>query len=335
VSKAKDAVLAAAVLLVSRLRRKPRLKERERLVATAPPRPGWELVALLLLGATAICAAGFIVVYALDRLPRQTQLLGLSLGLAFMFLAAALIVTGKHLIVTEELEDDYPAIEHPEEQETVAQLVEESGDRLTRRRLFKVGLGAAGGAIGLALLAPVASLGPVIDMDRFYGTPWRRGRRLVDENGRPWRASDIEEDTFYTAFPQHADKEELGSPLVLVRLAERELDLPGELAHYPARGIVAYSKICTHAGCAINLYRSPLFPPASPKPALVCPCHYSTFDPATGGDVLFGPAGRKLPMLPIFIDARDELRAAGNFDGPVGPSWWGVRLRKPHTEPSS
>jgi ubiquinol-cytochrome c reductase iron-sulfur subunit len=61
----------------------------------------------------------------------------------------------------------------------------------------------------------------------------------------------------------------------------------------------------------------------------VCPCHYSTFDPATGGTVLFGPAGRKLPMLPLYTDGRGELRAAGNFDGPVGPSWWGVRLRKP------
>ena len=64
-----------------------------------------------------------------------------------------------------------------------------------------------------------------------------------------------------------------------------------------------------------------------PKPALVCPCHYSTFDPATGGTVIFGPAGRKLPMLPLQIDRRGYLRAAGTFDGPVGPSWWGVRNR--------
>ena len=72
-----------------------------------------------------------------------------------------------------------------------------------------------------------------------------------------------------------------------------------------------------------------LFPEAEPKPALVCPCHYSTFDPATGGTVIFGPAGRKLPMLPLRIDGRGYLRAAGNFDGPVGPSWWGVRARRP------
>ena len=328
-SRAKDILLSGAVLLVSRLRRKPTLDDRERVVPGGPSSPGWELVALLLLLATAVCAAAFIVVYVLDRLPDQTQYLGLSLGLAFVFLAAALIVTAKHLIVTEELEDDYPLIEHPEEQETVARVVEESGDRLTRGRLFKLGLGAAGGAIGLAVLTPIASLGPGIDMDAFVRTPWRRGRRLVDEQGRPWRASDIEEKSFYTAFPEHADKEELSASLVLVRLPEDELRLPAELAHYPANGILAYSKICTHAGCAINLYRTPLFGPVEPKPALVCPCHYSTFDVAAGGDVLSGPAGRNLPMLPIYIDADGELRAAGNFDGPVGPSWWGVRMRKP------
>jgi ubiquinol-cytochrome c reductase iron-sulfur subunit len=167
----------------------------------------------------------------------------------------------------------------------------------------------------------------VIDMNPFYRVPWRRGRRLIDEDGRPYRASEIDEGTFYTAFPEGADKEELGSPLVVVRLRQSELDLPPENAGYAARGIVAFSKICTHAGCAIALYRTPLYPPAEPKPALVCPCHYSTFDPATGGTVIFGPAGRKLPMLPLTIDRRGYLRAAGTFDGPVGPSWWGVRNR--------
>jgi ubiquinol-cytochrome c reductase iron-sulfur subunit len=88
---------------------------------------------------------------------------------------------------------------------------------------------------------------------------------------------------------------------------------------------VAYSKICTHAGCAIALYRKPTFPVVEPRPALVCPCHYSTFDPARAGEVLFGPAGRPLPQLPLLIDASRDLRAAGNFSGPVGPSWWGVR----------
>ena len=45
--------------------------------------------------------------------------------------------------------------------------------------------------------------------------------------------------------------------------------------------------------------------------------------------MIFGPAGRKLPMLPLTSTARGYLRAAGTFDEPVGASWWGVRLRRP------
>ena len=331
------AILVLAVLYVLR-RRLPRraptptqqpAPQTERIVPAGTPQPRAELLAIGLLLFGALCAAAFVVVYVLDRLPRQTQLLGLSLGLALLSIAAALIVTARRLVVTEELEDDYPPEEHPDGQEAIAQTVSESGSRLTRRRLFVLGLGTAGGALAVAVLAPLASLGPGIDLDSFVRTPWRRGRRLVDENGTPYRAADIEPDTFYTAFPESADREQLASPLVVVRLPPRDLNLPRGNAGYAAEGIVAFSKICTHAGCAISLYRTPLFPEAEPKPALVCPCHYSTFDPATGGTVIFGPAGRKLPMLPLTIDARGFLRAAGNFDGPVGPSWWGVRARRP------
>jgi ubiquinol-cytochrome c reductase iron-sulfur subunit len=326
----KDVLVALGTLLVGRRRTRLAPNEQERIVPLESPNPRAEVAAIACFVASALCAAAFVAVYALDRLPRQTQLLGVSLGLALCFLAAGLIVTARRLIVTEQIEEDYPEPEHPAEQEALVQTIEESGDRLTRKGLFKLSLGAAGGAFGLAALVPLASLGPVIDMKPNYETPWRRGVRLVDEDGRPWRAGDIEPDDFYTAFAEGADKEQMGSSLVVVRLARGDLRLPPELRRYPADGgIVAYSKICTHAGCAISLYRAPLFQPAEPRPALVCPCHYSTFDPGDGGSVTFGPAGRKLPMLPLLVDRRGVLRAAGNFDGPVGPSWWGVRLRKP------
>jgi ubiquinol-cytochrome c reductase iron-sulfur subunit len=328
-AKPKDLVVSSFLLLARRRRPMLAPNERERIVPAEPASPRAEVAAIACFVAAALCAAAFIAFYALDRLPRQTQLLGAGLGLSFCFLAAGLIVTAKRLVVSEELVEDYPEPEHPVEQDAILQALEESGSRLTRKRLFTLSLGAAGGAIGLAAFTPLASLGPVIDMDPNYETPWKRGIRLVDVDGRPWRASDIERNDFYTAFAEGADKEQMGSSIVLVRLGADELRLPPALAHYPADGIVAYSKICTHAGCAISLYRAPLFQPAEPTPALVCPCHYSTFNPADGGSVEFGPAGRKLPMLPLLIDARGELRAAGNFDGPVGPSWWGVRMGKP------
>ena len=324
-----DLLLALGVLLLRRRRPGLRAGQRERIVEEGAHDPGGELVvsALLLLGA--LLALCFVAVYALDRLSHQTQLLGLCLGLSLLSIAAAMIVSARRLIVTEELEDSYPAEESPEEQERVARIVAESGSHFTRRRLLAVCTALSGGSLTLALATPALSLGPALDMEGFYHTPWRRGRRLVDENGRRFRAGDVEQDTFYTAFPEGADRENVGSGVVVVRLPPNDLRLPEAIAGYDAGGIVAYSNICTHAGCAISLYRTPLFDAVEPGPALVCPCHYSTFDPATGGDVIAGPAGRKLPMLPLAIDRTGFLRAAGNFDGPVGASWWGVRLRKP------
>jgi ubiquinol-cytochrome c reductase iron-sulfur subunit len=326
VARAKDWLLAGLVLLLGRGRPQPG-PGAPRIVARQPPSPRAELAVLGLLGLSSVSAASFVVVYAVDRIPAQTQLLGLSIGLSLLFLAAALVVAGKELVPTEELAEPYPPNEHPREQQLVIQSLDEGVDGITRRRLLKLGLLGAGGTLSLAAIAPALSFGPLLRTAPFYRTPWRRGRRLVDEEDRPLRAADIEEGSFYTAFPEGADKEDTGSPLVVVRLPSRQLALPGELAGYDAGGIVAYSSICTHAGCAISMYRSPKFAPVEPKPALVCPCHYSTFDPATGGTVLFGPAGRRLPMLPLRVDGKGFLRADGNFSGPVGPSWWGVRLR--------
>jgi ubiquinol-cytochrome c reductase iron-sulfur subunit len=322
-----DWLIAAVVLLLGRGRKRPR-RERERIVPPGPREPRAELAVIACFGLATLCAAGFVAVYAVDRIPHQTQFLGLALGLGLLFLAAAMTIASRKLVVTEELDEHYPPEEHELEQERVEQIVEESGSRITRKRLLTLAGTAAGGSLGLALLVPAVSLGPILDVARFYGTPWRRGRRLVDEAGRPLRAAEIERRVFYSAFPQGANREQLGAPVIVVRLDPSELSLPAGREGWAPHGIVAYSQICTHAGCAINLYRTPHFAPTEPRPALVCPCHYSTFDPATGGEVLFGPAGRPLPQLPLVVDPRGELRAGGNFSGPVGPSWWGVRNRK-------
>ncbi|HKP19309.1 MAG TPA: Rieske 2Fe-2S domain-containing protein [Gaiellaceae bacterium] len=322
--------LVRLVLAVLRLWRNwPEAEAREpRIVAEGKPDRRAELAVLGLLAAASICGVAFIAVYALDRLPRQTQLLGLSLGLTFVFVAAALIVVGRRLVPYEELEEHYPEPAHPEEQEDVVRIVDESGSRFTRKRLLKLAAAGTGGVVATALVTPAVSLGPVFDTDRLYRTPWHRGRRLVDEAGRPYLAAAIETDTFYTAYPEDAPRDDLAAPLVVVRLDPGKLRLPAGRDGWAPRGILAYSKTCTHAACAIALYRTPLFEPTSPRPALVCPCHYSTFDPATGGTVLFGPAGRPLPQLPLAIDDAGHLRAGGGFSGPIGPSWWGVRERK-------
>jgi len=322
-------LIALVVLLLGRKQRAPRLSDRERIVPPGAPDRGAEWLLLALLLAAAGAAVGFIVVYSFNHLGHQTQYLGLALGLAFAFAAAAFLVVAKRLIVSEELQHEYPLPSHPSAREEIEQLVDESGDRFTRKRLLLAGAGTAAGAIGAALVVPVLSLGPFLDTDPFYETPWRRGVRLVDEAGKPFLLGDVEPETFYTAYAEGASKEQLGSPIVVVRFDPAELDLPAARRDWAPGGVVAYSKICTHAGCAIAIFRKPTFPAVEPGPALICPCHYSTFDPTRGAKVIFGPAGRPLPQLPLTVDGKGQLRAVGNFSGPVGPSWWGVRTRKP------
>ena len=321
---------ALLVLLVSRGRRRRRA-ERPRLLPEQPPSPRAELVVLVLLLLATISAGAFVPIYLIESLRRiETQLLGLSLGCALAFLSAALIVLAKTLVPEEQISEEYPEPDHLREQEEIDQYVEESGGRFTRGRLLKLaGLGA-GGALGAALVTPAVSLGPALDIAQLRRTAWRRGVRLVDDAGEPLRAAAVTVGTFVTAYPERARRNAVGSPLVVVRLPPDELALPPDRRDWGPGGIVAYSKICTHAGCAVSLYRSPLYEPTSARPALICPCHYSTFDPARAGKVLFGPAGRNLPQLPLEIDGDGNLRAAGDFSEPVGPSWWGVRRGNQH-----
>jgi ubiquinol-cytochrome c reductase iron-sulfur subunit len=297
----------------------------DRIVPEGSPQRSAENIVLFLLVVSMLFGVGFIFVYAwFSARALPNELLGITLGGALLSIGAALAVVAKRLVVTEEIEDAYPTESHSDQHEVV-EILNESTSRLTRKRLLvRVGL-AAGGVLGLAAATPVLSLGPIWDTGPLDATPWRRGVRLVDEGGKPLLAADIMRQSFYTAFPEHADPELISSPVVLVRLNPSKLRLPVGRARWAPRGIVAYSKICTHAGCAVGLYRNPLFPREEPQPALVCPCHYSTFDPFTGGTVIFGPAGRPLPQLPLMIDRAGHLRAAGNFSGRVGPAWLNVR----------
>ncbi len=324
-------LVALLTLLTGRLFRRRSSQDsggdEERIVPEGTPERRAENLVLVLLAIAVLFAIGFIVIYAefgVSKLPNE--LLGITLGGCLLFIALALTVVGRRLVVTEELDEDYPQ-EHPEEQREIAEMVHESGSRITRKRLLISAGAATGGALGLAALTPALSIGPVWDTGPLDRTPWRAGVRLVDEQGHPISAGDVEERTFYTAFPEGANPEEIGSPLVVIRVDPTKLKLPEGRASWAPEGILAYSKICTHAGCAVALYRKPTFPVLEPQDALVCPCHYSTFDPFTGGTVIYGPAGRPLPQLPLEIDPDGNLRAAGNFSQRVGPSWWNVRSR--------
>jgi len=263
----------------------------------------------------------FCLVYAFGA---NTQLLGLALGVALLAAAAAAIVAAKQVFPRETAVEERRLLDRPEAVEEAMETAAAGGDGVSRRRLLSAAAGAAGTGIGAAVVVPLVSLGPNVG-ELITDTPWHRGRPLVTEEGKPLSADDLDVGAFATAFPQGADPRELGSPVVVVRVAPEQLDLPPSRAGWAPEGIVAYSKICTHAGCAVALYRSPLYQPTSKSPALVCPCHYSTFDVLRGATVQFGPAGRPLPQLPLTIAGNRALIAAGGFSGAIGPAWWSVR----------
>jgi ubiquinol-cytochrome c reductase iron-sulfur subunit len=197
VSRVRDWIVAAGVLLLGRGRSRRELPP-PRAIESRAPNPGWELLAALLLFAAAAAAIAFPFLYGFD-VGSLTQLLGLSLGLACLFLSLAMLVIAKRVVVTEELSEHYPSPARRFEQEDLVQLVEESGDSISRGRLLGLAGGAALGALGIALVTPAASLGPVLHVDPLFRTLWKRGRRLVDEQGRPLRADEIEQKVFYTA----------------------------------------------------------------------------------------------------------------------------------------
>jgi ubiquinol-cytochrome c reductase iron-sulfur subunit len=104
------------------------------------------------------------------------------------------------------------------------------------------------------------------------------------------------------------------APTMLIRFAPGEIRNKKEQS-WAKDDHVAYSKICTHAGCPISLYEQQTH-------HLLCPCHQSTFDMANDANVIFGPAARRLPQLKLDVDAEGYFIAATDYQEPVGPSFW-------------
>src|SRR4051812_41015085 len=284
-------------------------------------RPRAEALVVALLLGSALASVAFVVVLFSGA---NTQALGVALALALGLFGAALAVSANALVPRERAIEERPGLAHPAAQPPVEERLRSTREGVSRRRLLGAAGVAAGTGLAAAVAAPIAAIGPA-GGNSIVDTPWHRGRRLVGEDGKPLLADDVPSASFVTAFPEGADQRELGSAVIVVREAPATLKLPRERRTWAPEGIVAYSKICTHAGCALALYRSPLYEPTSEPPGIACPCHYSVFDPRTGGTVVSGPAGRPLPQLPLALGPGRELVAGGPFSGPIGPSWWAVR----------
>jgi ubiquinol-cytochrome c reductase iron-sulfur subunit len=263
--------------------------------------------------ASMLAGLGLAAVYVAGGEP---QLEGILLFVSLSGLGGALIVWGTHLLPGErEIAEPRHLPSPPEERRAATVALEAGAEEVARRRFLVRLLLAAAGALGLAALFPIRSLGPSPGRSLLV-TAWRAGVRLVDAEGRPIRAEEVEEGNVRTVFPEGA----VGSAdaqALLIRVAPGLLRLPAGRRAWAPGGLVVYSKVCTHAGCPVGLY-------LQQTQQLQCPCHQSTFDVLEGARPVFGPAARPLPQLPIGVDAQGYLVARGDFPEPVGPGFWGM-----------
>lgn len=271
----------------------------------------WLLLAIV---ASAVFAGGF-------ALGANNQVEGAGLGMACMSLAAALVTWSRDLMPHETVVDEHKSHRSADSDREAAAIQMEGGlEEIVARKPWLVRLGiAAATALGLAALFPLRTFGPS-PSGRVGVSDWRAGARLVREDGAPLHADAVEIGSVVTAFPEGyvgGDRTQnmAMDAIVVIRVPTQELRLPASRARWAPGGYLAYSKICTHLGCPLGLYRQ------GPQ-QLMCPCHQSVFNILDGGSVVFGPAARSLPQLPLALDADGTLRAGGEMSDFIGPDNW-------------
>ena len=291
-----------------------------------------ELLVLAAFGMTGMCGLGLVIVYLLGG---QTQIEGLLLFGALGGIGVGIVVWGQRLMPTpvriEKRGEIGSGAEDVADLEQI--LLEESG--FTRRKLLLAGLAGAFGALGAALTIPVLSLGPAPGRSLFV-TSWTAGRRLSLEDGEPVTADALAVGGIVTVFPD-GDLTDPNAATLLIRIGNQDAGGQGGRGASPSADasagpsspsasapptqaeFVAVSKICTHAGCPVGLYRAT-------DHVLICPCHQSEFDVLDGARPISGPAARALPALPFRLEADGTFTALGDFPEPVGPSFWDMRL---------
>jgi ubiquinol-cytochrome c reductase iron-sulfur subunit len=250
--------------------------------------------------------------------------LGLGMAISLFFIGMGAIHWAKTLmpdteVVAQRHEFRSPDSDRKEFVDAVKSGAGASG--FGRRSLIKKSLGAALGLSALSPLLLLRDLGP-LPKKEFETTSWKSGTYLVTDPGnRRIKASDLEVGAVAQVLPEIEDPEhralsDIGKDAVLlIRLRPQEFNLtPAKLA-MTHDGIIAFSKICSHMGCAVALYEQQ-------TKHLLCPCHQSTFDVTRGAKVIFGPAARPLPQLDITVDGEGYLVAREPFSEPVGPSFW-------------
>jgi ubiquinol-cytochrome c reductase iron-sulfur subunit len=271
---------------------------------------GARLAALAFVVST-LASLSLAVVYVLGG---QAQLEGILLGVGLGGLGVGLVAWAKHLMPTGPfVQARKVTLARAGEIEEVEESFDEGAATIGRRRFLARLLAVSLGAFGIAAVFPIRSLGTSPGRQLFH-TSWRKGSRAVTDAGQPIRPADLAEDSVLTVFPEGAVGVE-DSQTLLIRLPAGDYrPLPGRDGWAPG-DVVAFSKICTHAGCPVGLYRADTH-------QLFCPCHQSVFDVLEGAKPAGGPATTALPQLPLDVDGDGYLVARSDYTEPVGPGFW-------------
>lgn len=250
--------------------------------------------------------------------------LGLGMAISLFFIGMGAIHWAKTLMPDTEVVAQRHEFRSPDsERKDFVTAVKEgaAASGLGRRSLIKRSLGAALGLSALSPLILLRDLGPLPGKE-LEKTTWKSGTYLVTDPGnRRIKASDLEVGAVAQVLPEIADPEHrklsdiAKDAVLLIRLRPQEFNLEADRLAMTHDGIIAFSKICSHMGCAVALYEQQ-------TKHLLCPCHQSTFDVTRAAKVIFGPSARPLPQLDITIDQEGYLLARQPFSEPVGPSFW-------------
>jgi ubiquinol-cytochrome c reductase iron-sulfur subunit len=259
-------------------------------------------------------------VHSVDAVLRSNLALGSSLGLAMLLLGIGATIWVRHIMPDVEMTEERHPLRSEESareafQETFNAGADASG---FKRPLLRRTLIAATLPLGLAPLFLLRDTGPLPGKSLEH-TVWRKGLRLITYgSNRPLRPADFSSPgSMITVVPEgyEDDFDALAkAAVIIIKFQPGVLEAPTNL-NWTVDGIVAYSKVCTHVGCPAALYEQTTH-------HILCPCHQSTFDAPRGATVLFGPATRPLPQLPITTDSEGYLVAQSDFHEPVGPSYW-------------
>jgi ubiquinol-cytochrome c reductase iron-sulfur subunit len=242
------------------------------------------------------------------------------MAVAFLGLAVGATIWVRHLMPEVELTEARKPLRSSEAdrkafEETFNEGADASGFKrpLVRRTLI-----AATVPVALAPLVLLRDMGPLPGTSLEH-TVWRKGLRLITYgSNRPLRPEDFgTPGGMITVIPEgyEDDYDALAKAAVIIIKFQPGVLQPPTVMNWTVDGIVAYSKICTHVGCPAALYEQTTH-------RILCPCHQSTFDAPRGAQVLFGPATRALPQLPMTTNAQGFLVAQSDFHEPVGPSYW-------------